>query len=141
MYNANNTLKKVILLGVSFYYLIVCCTGCVKEVSTEKKEEIDYTVVKEADIPDYLMENIESKKNDAFRLSYSDSENLYIAAGYGEQMSGGYSIVVDDLFLSDNAIIFATTLKGPESERKGNKPTYPYIVVKMENMDKEIIYK
>ena len=48
---------------------------------------------------------------------------------------------VDDLFLSDNAIIFATTLKGPESERKGDKPTYPYIVVKMENMDKEIIYK
>ena len=58
----------------------------------------------------------------------------YIAAGYGEQMSGGYSIVVDDLFLSDNAIIFATTLKGPESERKGDKPTYPYIVVKMENI-------
>lgn len=132
--------KKIILTAV---LLLVGMNsfGCGKEISEEKVKEIDYTVVNEEDIPEYVKTEIDNKLKEPFRFSYSDKENMYIVAGYGEQVSGGYSIVVDDLYQADGVIVFATTLKGPESERKGDTPTYPYIVVKIENMELEVVYK
>lgn len=118
-------------------------TGCnMQEMSNDKVKDIDYTVVPEAEIPKTLLNAIEEKKKEPFKLSYSDNEELYIVVGYGEQMSGGFSITVDKLYQTDNTIVFATTLKGPEDDTEVKEtPTYPYIVVKMEFLDCEIIYE
>ena len=62
--------------------------------------------------------------------------------GYGKQSSGGYSIVVDDLYMTDTNIVIATTLKGPEQASSGQEtPSYPYLVVKTEYVDRQIIYE
>ncbi|MBQ1244746.1 MAG: protease complex subunit PrcB family protein, partial [Clostridia bacterium] len=70
----------------------------------DKVSDIDYTIVTESEIPQTLMTSIEERKNAPFRLSYSDNEELYIAVGYGEQQSGGFGIVVDELYLTENTI-------------------------------------
>ena len=113
-----------------------------KKTSEEKVRDIEFTVVNDEDIPETLKNAIEEKKKNAFKLSYADNNDLYLVAGYGEQPTGGYSIVVDELYATDNTIVFATTLKGPQEEQSiQNFMTYPYIVVKMEYLDYEVIYK
>ena len=58
----------------------------------KKLEDIEFTVLSEDEIPEELMGQIEEKKQEEFKLTYSDNSNLYIARGYGKQESSGYSI-------------------------------------------------
>ena len=84
------------------------------------------------------------KGTEPFHLTYSDDQNLYISIGYGQQKTGGYSIAVDELYLTEDAIYVGTTLLGPEitGQKKGaEKPSTPYIVIKTEFLDKTVIYE
>ena len=128
----------ILLMGMS-----MTCTGCsVEKIASDKVKDVDYTIVTEAEIPETLKTSIEERKKAPFKLSYSDNKELYIVVGYGEQPSGGYSIIVDELYLTDNTIVFATTLEGPEQKQEMEvNPTYPYVVVKMEYIDYEIVYR
>ena len=86
---------------------------------------------------------IAEKGSEPFRLTYSDNQNLYISIGYGEQKTGGYSIAVDELYLTDDAVHVSTSLLGPDitGQKSGaGKPTTPYIVIKTELLDKTVIY-
>ncbi len=117
--------------------------GCKKEESEIKKiKDLDFTVVEDADLPGELKEIIDEKKEKPFRLHYSNNDSLYIVVGYGKQNSGGYSIAVEELFLADNAIYFDTNLIGPSQDDLVTQGvTYPYIVVKLEYIDKKIVFE
>ncbi|WP_440194158.1 protease complex subunit PrcB family protein [Anaerocolumna jejuensis] len=125
-------------LGISLFL-----TGCQKEDPGGKKiKDLEFTVVEDADVPEPLMKMINEKKKEPFKLSYSDVENLYIVVGYGEQPTGGYSITVNAVYLTDNAIVVDTDLVGPgENEQVTNALTYPYVVIKTQFYDKTPQYK
>ena len=132
--------------GVVMAVLLICLSvfaGCgMKNLSEEKKGEIDYTVVAEADMPEMLKNAIAERMKEPFKLSYIDKGELYIATGYGMQQSGGYSIVINDLYQTDDTVVFETTLTGPdELDKVQSEPTYPYIVVKTEYVDKEVVIR
>ena len=55
----------------------------------DKISDLDYTIAAEADIPEELQNDIEEKKAADFKMTYKDSEFLYIVRGYGEQETGG----------------------------------------------------
>lgn len=117
------------------------CTSCTKK-DYHKTKPIEFTVVAERDIPEKLLQVIEEKKKSPLELSYSDGKFLYIVKGYGAQNTTDFSIVVNDLYLSDNTIIFDTDLFGPDNTSSPkNEVSYPFIVVKSENMDNDIIFK
>lgn len=124
--------------------LCVVLTGC--RMSGEgniKLRDLDFTVLSEEKIPEELKTVIAEKGSDPFRLTYSDNQNLYISIGYGEQKTGGYSIAVDELYLTDDAVHVSTSLLGPDitGQKSGaGKPTTPYIVIKTELLDKTVIY-
>jgi len=106
-----------------------------------KLRDLDFTVLSEEKIPEELKSIIEEKKAQPFKLTYSDNEYLYICIGYGEQATGGYSIAVNELYLTDSAIHVNTQLLGPEnSERGSNVPSYPFIVIKTEFLDQTVIF-
>ena len=87
-------------------------------------------------------EQIEQKKSADFKLTFETPEHLYIVRGYGEQMTGGYSIQVEELYLSSNAVFFKTTLLGPrKGEVIGKNPSYPYIVIQTESVDKNVVFE
>lgn len=76
------------------------------------------------------------------KLTYSNSEYLYIVAGYGEQRSGGYSITVDELYLTENSIYIKTTLIGPGADEKVTQAaTWPYVVVKTELREEPVVFE
>mgnify|MGYP000293799660 CR=1 FL=1 len=107
--------------GIFFLQHFFCSTSfcrmqCGNRLNRTKISDLDYTIAAEADIPEELQNDIEEKKAADFKMTYKDSEFLYIVRGYGEQETGGYSICIRDLYLTSNAIIFDTELIGP---RKG----------------------
>lgn len=116
--------------------------GCkTEETDIKKIKDLEFTVVEDADVPEQLMEMINEKKKEPFKMSYSNTDNLYIVVGFGEQPTGGYSISVDELYLTSNAIYIDTNLIGPsEKEYVSNAITYPYVVVKTEFIDKRIVF-
>ena len=62
--------------------------------------------------------------------------------GYGEQATGGYSIQIKELYLSNNAAFFQTELIGPrKGETITKSPSYPYIVVVTEKVDKNLVFE
>ena len=117
--------------------------GC-SLMSTEevKLRDLDFTILGEELVPAELSAMIEERKTEAFKMTYSDNENLYICVGYGQQETGGYSITVDELYLTEEAVYVQTTLLGPDvSEQGSNTPSYPYIVIKTEYLDQPVICK
>ncbi len=135
-------MRKVIL-GLAVLMTTVLLTGCTL-LSEErvKLRDLDFTVLSEEKIPAELKTIIEEKKAEPFKLTYSDNEHLYISIGYGEQTTGGYSIAVNELYLTDNAVYVNTTLLGPDASEKSNQtPSYPYIVIKTEYLDETVIFE
>ena len=107
-----------------------------------KLRDLDFTVLSDEKIPDELKTIMEEKKAEPYKFSYTDKEFLYICVGYGEQATGGYSIGVNELYLTDTAIYVTTTLLGPEASEKKNKtPSNPCIVIKTEFLDQTVIFE
>ena len=118
-------------------------TGCsVAKEEQDKVRDLDFTVVGEAELPQELKNLVAEKQNAPFKLTYSNDAGLYIAVGYGEQPTGGYSIAVNELYLTDNSIVLDTELKGPQKgEEVGVEKSYPYIVVQTEYLENPVIFQ
>lgn len=133
------------LLACLLIWVIVVrmLTGCSMSKDDENKvRDLEFTVVGEADIPAELQQIINEKKTSPFKLTYSNDRNLYIVVGYGEQPTGGYSISVDDLYLTDNSIVIDTELKGPEKgETPGQEKSYPCIVIMTEFLENPVVFQ
>lgn len=126
------------MLGISL--MIPACS--IQKNSTERLRDLEFTVVKEEDIPKELRDTIEERKQKTMKLTFADQGMLYIVEGYGEQATSGYSIEVADCFETENAIYFRSNLLGPsEDENIAEETTYPYIVVKMEYIDKNVVFQ
>lgn len=134
---------KVLLLMLLWGLLSL--TGCQKETDNlEKVRDLAFTVTAEENIPEELLKTLQEKQTDGFKVTYQDNGFMYLCRGYGEQETGGYSIVVESLYETVNAIYFDTTLKGPEPGENGGKKesmSYPYIVVKAELVDKPVVFE
>lgn len=143
-----NTLKKIqIALRACLCGVLLACvlsaTGCAL-LSEEKIKlrDLEFTVLGEEKIPEQLKTIIEEKKKTPFQITYTDNANLYICIGYGEQETGGYSIAVNELYLTDANICVSTDLLGPEASEKSNKtPSYPYIVIKTEFLEQTVTFE
>ncbi len=130
-----------VVMGVVVFALLLV-SGCgLMQFSSEKLSDLDYTVLDTDGIPEELLAEIEAQKENAFTLTYLDGDYLYLARGYGEQETGGYSISVTDLYLTENSICFETTLIGPKKgETVSAAATYPYIVVKLERREEPVVF-
>ncbi len=132
-------MKKV--LPLVFTMLFLC--GCsVQSDDNKKLNDLEFTVMSQDEIPQELAAQIEEKQQEEFKLTYSDSENLYIARGYGMQETGGYSIAVDELYETENAVFFHSSLIGPAAgEKADNNESFPYVVVKLKWIDKNVVFE
>ncbi len=132
-------MKRLFFLGI----IVIFLTACQAQTDSSKKiRDLEFTVIEERQIPAKLAEILETKKEEAFKLTYQDQGDLYLCTGYGEQPTGGYSIGVEALYLTENAIYFDTTLIGPaKGETLTEAPSYPYIVVVTEDLELPTVFQ
>lgn len=136
-----------ILYGSVLFFILLALSACTREKKTDslaKIKNLEFTVISEDCIPDELQKIITEKKESPFKITYTDNGFLYICIGYGKQQGGGFSISVNELYLTENAIYFDTTLIGPQpgsEEVRKDTSSYPYLVVKTEFIDEPVVYQ
>ena len=132
--------KAVCLLAALVLAAVLSGCGLIR-IEEEERKPVDYTVVERQDIPAALDEIMNEKKEKEFQLSYETGEALYLAKGYGRQMSGGYSIQVEELGASSKGLFFVTRLIGPKDLNEAGVPSYPCIVIKTEPQKKPVVFR
>lgn len=134
--------KRTLCVAVTLLGTVFFLTGCaIEKTNRTKVRDMEYHVVAEEEIPEELKTQIEEKKAADFKMTYETPEHLYIVRGYGEQATGGYSIQVAELYLSSNAVLFKSSLIGPrKGENAAKSPSYPYIVIQTEKIDKNVVF-
>ena len=135
-------MKKAVALLCLVPLIALFFCGCrFIRIEEAEREALEYTIVNEEKIPQELAALIEEKKKQEFQLTYQSGEDLYLVKGYGQQLSGGYSIQVTEVSLSENAVFFLTKLLGPSEESMGSEPSYPYIVVKIQYREEPVQFR
>lgn len=128
-----------LVLSLALSFLAACSAS---ESGDGKIRDLEFTVAGEMEVPEELKRLIGEKQTQPFKLTYSDEKNLYIAVGYGAQPTGGYSICVRELYLTDNSIVISTELKGPEKgENAGSQQSFPYIVIRTEYLEEPVVFR
>ena len=136
--------KKLILFCLIVFAYSIIAIGCGEKRDTlAKLKDLEFTVITEENAPEELLAIADEKKETGFKLTFQDNGFLYICRGYGKQETGGFSITIDALYETENAIYFDTTLKGPVpgEEEKRQSPSYPYVIVKTELIDKPVVFE
>ena len=129
----------ILIIIVALAVILISCK--ITGTSSTKVADLDYTVVEDQDVPTELMKIINEKKQNSLRLTYSTKDYIYIVAGYGTQLTSGYSIRLNEVYLGQNAIYVDTNLVGPTKSEEVNKAeTYPYIVIKIEKRDDPVVF-
>ena len=125
------------LFWALFLPVVLCLAGGCGSPDMKKLRDVEFTVVAEQDIPPELAEAIEERKAEEFQFIYQSGEDLYIAKGYGRQETSGYSIQAKELYLTKDCLV-----TGPGVGQKVQETaTYPYVVVKTEYMEKNVIFQ
>ena len=117
--------------------------GCsVSKENRDKVRDLEFQTAPSEELPEELSKLISEKVSQPFKLTYTDDKNLYIAVGYGAQPTGGYSISIREVYLTENSIVLATELMGPEKgENPGTEQSFPYIVLRTELLEEPVIFK
>lgn len=134
-----------LILAAFMLMLLFSVTGCGKGEDS-KRRDIDFTVCDDTKVPNELLEIINEKKAKVFKLTYINSEFLYIAIGYGEHERNNFNVVVEDLYVTDNAIYVDTNLYTSEmtpsdAVAEGGASMYPYVVLKCEKYELPVVFE
>lgn len=133
------------IMAAVFLLLPFLLCGCEKNEDSARTD-IAFTVCDSTRIPDELRTVIEEKKSKIFKLTYVNNNYLYIAIGYGEHDRTNLNVVVNDLYVTKNAIYVDTSLTTGEmasdtdSHVSGEQSMYPYIVLKCEQYELPVIF-
>ena len=136
-------MQKYVRIVVLSVFLITTLTGCSgNSFGANGYRTLDFTLVDYKNIPQKLMEQMETKMEEGFQLTYKEDEYLYIAKGYGEPETSGYSVAVTNLTTENEVVYFESKLLEPqENENVNHNSSFPYVAIKTELIEFPVIFK
>lgn len=129
-----------------FVWMLICiilCFGstrCVKKDKQGQREKVVYVICKRDVVPTQLGELIDEQKTQAFHFTYTTGDFTYYVVGYGRQPGSGYKIKVKEFSADQTHIYIDTTLEGVTKEHQRKGRSYPYIILKSQFYEKDVIF-
>lgn len=127
----------ILILGI---ILCVIQIGCIKKDEQGQKQKVVYVVCRRSVIPVQLGKLIDEQKNEAFHFTYTTGDFIYYVIGYGKQSGRGYKIKVREFSADQTHIYIDTILTGVTKEHQIHGKSYPYIVLKSQFYEKDVIF-
>lgn len=134
-------MQRLLLIGAVLCVVLCVTTGCVTDTEGgQKLRDIEFTVLDKDAVPPEFAARIKEGQSESFFMTYADQGYLYIAKGYGERPTSGYSVEVNALYETEDALHVHTSLLGPEKgEETKDAATFPYVVIQLEYIEKEVL--
>ena len=138
--------KWIRLLGLWIAIVFTCAACASSESSTQEDEakapDLAYEIVESSKIPQKLSEKIQQEQKERFGFSYRNGEDLYIAFGFGEKATGGYSIQIAAVKDMGSKVIVEARLIAPQAGEVVTKSvSYPYMVLLTKDTGAEIQFR
>lgn len=142
-----NKIRKIIFVSV-ILFILIWVTGCKKVNDNESSaignseadsyEITDYEICDYTMLPEELLEVIDGKKHEAFRLIYSNNTYTYMAVGYGEKYANEYLVVPERVSMKDGQLELESSLVSKEykdeyDKKGGEASKFPYVVIRIKN--------
>lgn len=87
-----------------FWLAIMLLTGCgLIKIEEGERTPLEYTIVKQEEIPAEAVRFMEQKRKNGFQMIYKVEDSMYLMKGYGTQVTGGYSIQVEEVSQSEKS--------------------------------------
>lgn len=119
-------MRKKACMAMVFLLAVMLLTGCgLIKIEEGERTPLEYTIVKQEEIPAEAVRFMEQKKKKGFQMIYKVEDSMYLMKGYGTQVTGGYSIQVEEVSQSENGVFCKTRLLGPAEGKQGQEPSYP----------------
>ena len=67
-------------------------------------------------------------------------ETMYYVIGYGKQTESGYKIRVKKMTMDEGHVYIDTNLIGVPKRQQEKGYSYPYIVIKSQNYEKDVVF-
>lgn len=138
--------NRIVFLAIVlciFTFLFSSCGH--KDIETEHhtmSKKLNYNIVPDDEAPDILLDTMETQKQQGFKLTYRDQGDLWIAVGYGEKTTVGYNISIEEIYDNGSKVHVQTAIIGPEkSSYPEAKPSWPHIIIKIENCSSEVYFE
>ena len=112
-----------VLLAAVILMLLASCR--ITDVSEGERKELSYAIVKPGDFPPEIDQILRRKKESAFQMAYESGDDLYILRGYGKQKSGGFSIQIEEVSKSENAVFRTDKNSSDLPQRRSRKAPPP----------------
>ena len=111
-------MRKKACMAMVFWLAVMLLTGCgLIKIEEGERTPLEYTIVKQEEIPAEAVRFMEQKKKKGFQMIYKVEDSMYLMKGYGTQVTGGYSIQVEEVSQSENGVFCKTRLLGPAEDR------------------------
>lgn len=121
-------MRKKACMAMVFWLAVMLLTGCgLIKIEEGERTPLEYTIVKQEEIPAEAVRFMEQKKKKGFQMIYKVEDSMYLMKGYGTQVTGGYSIQVEEVSQSENGVFCKTRLLGPWDLLRGNRGRSPPI--------------
>ena len=137
--------RKVKVLAAAIVLLL--CTGCSVSVLKQKEgRNLEFTVVSRSELPEEVEAVLDEKLGTSFQTACQYGDSLYLLCGYPMQSAGDYSIRVNRLVKTEDAIYFQAELVSEESAqaeetKNQDSQSAPWIAVKTEYLDLPVIFE
>ena len=135
-----NRMKRYIFCIILCSIFFTTLTGCLKKEANGKREDVVYVICKRNVIPQQLGELIDEAKKNTFHFTYTTGEFTYYIIGYGRQPGNGYKIKVKEFCADKTHIYIDTILTGVTKEHQREGISYPYIILKSQFYEKDVIF-
>lgn len=125
---------------ILFCICLLTQTGCLKKEEKGEREKVTYVVCRRSVVPPELGKLIDREKETTFHFTYATGGFTYYVMGYGRQPGSGYKIKVKEFTQDQTHIYIDTTLIGVTKEHQKKGTSYPYIILKSQFYEKDVIF-
>ena len=98
-------------------------------------------MVENEDLPAELRKLIDNKKENTLRLTYTTKDYTYVVAGFGTKETSGYSIKVNDVYKSGDAIYADFALIGPSENEAVMRWLQHLYSAQVQKKDEPVVFK
>lgn len=127
-----------VVVGLSLF------AGCSFYKVKEDGEALTYDICDDTMLPEELLSVINSKKEEPFNLTYSNNTYTYIVICSGRQNRDDVGVVVDKMYMDENAIYIESVLRQtatPSDAASKDTVSYPYIVLRIARTTTPVVFK